>query len=116
MHVDCTEHPRNQGGRPSRTFTFTAEELGSLLGISPSAVLKRDERGQNLLAQRRYGVIKDVTEEPKKKAAVAVDPVAVRARDVAEIEAGSKVPGNAQTLTSMLLAAWDMGHNCGARR
>ena len=95
--------------------TMTVAELAGVLGISPSGVSKRIERGQPLETPRRYGMVKDVTEKPKEKPTPRVDPVKQRESDVADTIRRLKEPGSPLDLEAALLAAWDLGHTCGSR-
>lgn len=83
--------------------------------MTPSGVSKRIERGQDLEAPKRYGMVKDVTELPKEKPAPTVDPVKQREKDVAELLRRLKEPGSHLDAELALQAAWDMGHGCGSR-
>lgn len=114
MNLD-TDQPKRRAGRPPMTVTLTIAELAGALGISPSGVSKRIERGQDLEAPKRYGMVKDVTDEPKQKPVPTVDPVKQRENDVAELMRRLKEPGSCLDAELALQAAWDMGHGCGSR-
>lgn len=117
MTLDCEpEQPRRRAGRPPMTVTLTVSELAGALGITPGAVSKRIERGQPLETPRRYGLVKDVTEEPKRKPiGPAVDPVKQREADVLELLRRLREHGSSLDAETALQAAWDMGHGCGSR-
>lgn len=109
-----TETPRR--GRPPETVTLTRAELAEILGVTPTAVSKRIERGQELTTPKRYGLVRDVTDEPKRKPAESVDPVKARRDAIDGIIERTKEPGNLLDQRAQLEAAWDAGHNTGARR
>lgn len=114
--MTCEPEPRRRAGRPPMIVTMTVAELAKILDITPGAVSKRIERGQDLGALKRYGTVKDVTDEPKRKpSGPAVDPVKQRERDVAELLRRLKEHGSSLDTELALQAAWDMGHGCGAR-
>lgn len=113
--MDCTtKTPRR--GRPPETVTLTRAELAEILGVTPKAVSKRIERGQELTTPKRYGLVRDVTDEPKRKQAESVDPVKARRDAIDGIIERTKEPGNLLDQRAQLEAAWDAGHNTGARR
>lgn len=114
MTLGYEPEPRRRAGRPPMVVTMTVAELAKILDITPSGVSKRIERGQDLEAPKRYGMVKDVTEEPKKKPA-PVDPVKQRESDVAELLRRLKECGSSLDMELALQAAWDMGHGCGSR-
>jgi DNA-binding Lrp family transcriptional regulator len=95
---------------------LTRAELAEILGVTPKAVSKRIERGQELTTPKRYGLVRDVTDEPKRKPAEAVDPVKARRDAIDGIIERTKEPGNLLDQRAQLEAAWDAGHNTGARR
>jgi hypothetical protein len=97
-------------------ITLTRAELGAIMGMSRKGVSKRIERGQELIAPKRYGLIKDVTDEPKRKPVDPVDPVKQRRDAIDGIIERTKEPGNLLDQRAQLEAAWDAGHNTGARR
>lgn len=107
--------PSRRAGRPPMTVTLTIAELAKILDMTPGGVSKRIERGQDLEAPKRYGAVKDVTEEPKQKPAPAVDPVKQRDSDVAEVRRRLLEPGAILDIETALMDAWDMGHGCGSR-
>lgn len=67
--MDCTTEERPRRGRPPATVTMTRAELAAIMGMTPKGISKRIERGQGFDKPRRYEMIKDVTDEPKRKPA-----------------------------------------------
>jgi hypothetical protein len=116
MGMDCTTETQRRPGRKPMTVVLTVAELAQLLGMTPSGVSKRIERGQALEAPKRYGLVRDVTDEPKRKPAESVDPVKARRDAIDGIIERTKEPGNLLDQRAQLEAAWDAGHNTGARR
>jgi len=106
-----TERPRR--GRPPMTVTLTIEELATLTGITPSGVSKRIERGQLLETPRRYGLVKDVTDEPKRKPADPVDPAKDRDEVVGGLLKRLREPGSVETPETALVAAYNAGVAAG---
>ncbi len=119
--MDCTTETPRKAGRPPSTVTLTRAELAVLIGMTPKGVSKRIERGQELTTPNRYGLVKDVTNEPKRKPAgepvvEPVDPVKQRERDIAELLRNHGNPESHADLKVLLGMAWNDGHGCGARR
>ena len=106
------DDPHGKQGRPARSFTFTAEELGAIVGISPSAILKRAERGQNLFEKRRHEVIQDVTNKPSKREPPTGIPMS-RAEVIDGLAARLKQPGCVMTVNDALDAAYCAGMAAG---
>lgn len=71
--MDCTAETPRKAGRPPMTVTLTRAELAAIMGMTPKGVSKRIERGQELTTPKRYGMVKDVTNEPKRKQEPAPD-------------------------------------------
>ncbi len=95
------------------TVTLTIEELAAILEVTPSAVSKRIERGQELTKPKRYGLIKDVTDEPRRKPADPVDPAKDRDEVVGGLLKRLREPGSVETPETALVAAYNAGVAAG---
>lgn len=120
--MDCTTETPRKAGRPPSTVTLTRAELAAIMGMTPKGVSKRIERKQSLVAPSRYGLVKDVTNEPKRKPCddepkqKPVDPEKQQRQDIDAIMSRRNEPGNIMDERARLEMAWAMGHGCGARR
>ena len=115
MQLQSDEQAQPRTGRPALTVTLTFAELAAILEVTPGAVAKRFERGKYLMAAKRYGLVKDVTDERSRKPAASIDADKDRASVVADLLRRLNEYRSVETPESALAAAYNAGLLAGQR-